>query len=147
MSTATDSELSTYPQDFLEDCTIRNIEISSRAIFSETIGINDSVKLSLSASEADQNRAILGFERGITTIDQVWIPKCMEGMKRLTILGIEKTIEGLELYYAGEIAESIPAFREGSSLLTNGAWHIAMLNECLQSGFDDNCYRLLRSMD
>jgi hypothetical protein len=147
LSTETEPKLSTYPPDFLEECTIRNVEISSHAIFDETIGINDSVKLSLNVSEDDQQKAILGFERRITKIDQVWIPKCMEGMKRLTIRGIEKTLEGFELYYAGEVSESIPAFREGSSLITNGTWHIAILDMCLKNEFDDNCYHLVKPME
>ncbi len=134
----------TFPSEFLEDCTIQNVDISSRAIFDETIGINESIKLSLAVNESNQNRAILGFEHQITKIDQVWIPECMERMKMLTIQGIEKTIEGVKLYYAGEVADAIPAFREGSSLITNGSWHIAILHMCLQTGFNDNCYQLMR---
>jgi hypothetical protein len=52
-----------------------------------------------------------------------------------------------EAILAGEIAMSIPAFREGSTMIANGAWQILRLNLCIQSGFDNNCLHLLKIGD
>jgi hypothetical protein len=84
--------------EYLEDCTARNIDISSRAIFNETIGISESIKRSLDADGDEQKKTILGFERMILIVDRVWIRACMEEMKWLTIQWIMKTIEGLKLF-------------------------------------------------